>query len=276
MYFSVVIPLFNKEISIKTTLESVLNQSYKNFEVIVVNDGSTDSSASVVEKFCDSRIRLINKENHGVSSARNRGIREARNEWIAFLDGDDLWKPNHLAEVVKMINLFPEERVFSTAYCLADGRKIHVWETDSNIFPIENFFRTSMRKSIINSSMGVVHKDCFKESGYFNEILTGWEDRDLWGRLARKFKVIKSKRDTVIIRSDAENRSHLSFNIYKHGLYHYDFNSATSDDEIRYYKCEISIWLRKWIKSGRFRLFFILYWRQRKHITFIDLVKRCS
>jgi len=90
--FSVVIPLYNKERSVKNTIESVLNQTFQDFEVIVVNDGSTDNSLEVVKSFNDERIRIINQKNSGVSSARNRGIKEAKYEWIAFLDADDLWE----------------------------------------------------------------------------------------------------------------------------------------------------------------------------------------
>lgn len=88
---SVVIPLYNKDKQIAKTLYSVLKQTYPNFEVIVVNDGSTDNSLSEVSKISDSRIRLICQENKGVSAARNRGIQEAKSDYIAFLDADDEW-----------------------------------------------------------------------------------------------------------------------------------------------------------------------------------------
>jgi glycosyltransferase involved in cell wall biosynthesis len=82
--FSVIIPLYNKELSISNTIQSVLDQTFQNFEIVIVNDGSTDNSVKEVEKFDDKRIRLIHQENKGVSAARNRGIEEAKYEWIAF------------------------------------------------------------------------------------------------------------------------------------------------------------------------------------------------
>src|SRR5690554_7052561 len=94
--FSVVIPLYNKELSINNTIQSVLNQTFQDYEIVVVNDGSTDKSLEVVKQINDFRIRIINKLNGGVSSARNRGIEESKFDWIAFLDGDDLWMENHL------------------------------------------------------------------------------------------------------------------------------------------------------------------------------------
>ena len=89
---SVVIPLYNKEKYIKRAIESVLNQTFQKFEIIVVNDGSTDKSAEIVQNIKDPRIRLINQKNAGVSAARNRGIQEAKYEYIAFLDADDFWE----------------------------------------------------------------------------------------------------------------------------------------------------------------------------------------
>src|SRR5690625_5076160 len=121
--FSVVIPLYNKELSIRNTLQSVLDQTFTDFEIVIVNDGSTDSSAAIVEEFTDPRIRLIHQENQGVSAARNKGIEEAKYDWIVFLDGDDLWENNHLEEFVKMIKLFPEDRVFCTSHTKSKLKK---------------------------------------------------------------------------------------------------------------------------------------------------------
>src|SRR5690554_3277529 len=101
--FSVVIPLYNKELSISNTIQSVLDQTFQDFEIVIINDGSTDNSVKEVEKFDDKRIRLIHQDNQGVSAARNRGIEEARNEWIAFLDADDLWMISKLHKVQNII-----------------------------------------------------------------------------------------------------------------------------------------------------------------------------
>src|SRR5690606_6751565 len=122
--FSVVIPLYNKELSVRNTINSVLDQTFKEFEIVIVNDGSTDNSVKEVEKFDDKRIRLIHQENKGVSAARNRGIEEAKYEWIAFLDADDLWRENHLEEVVRMINIFPDFKVYVTSFEYSDKRFI--------------------------------------------------------------------------------------------------------------------------------------------------------
>ncbi len=113
--FSVVIPLYNKAHTIKNTLQSVLNQTFTGFEVIVVDDGSTDRGTDVIRQFTkDIRIRIVHQENQGVSVARNRGIMEAKNDWIAFLDADDEWLSNYLTMVDQAISKLPEVGIVFT------------------------------------------------------------------------------------------------------------------------------------------------------------------
>lgn len=113
MLISVVIPLYNKAHTICNTLNTVIYQTYQDFEVIIVNDGSTDDSVAVVEKnFNDSRIRIVNQDNAGVSAARNKGVDESKGEWIAFLDGDDEWHPYYLATMADLINKYPKAGLF--------------------------------------------------------------------------------------------------------------------------------------------------------------------
>lgn len=105
---SVVIPLYNKAHTIVNTLQTVFNQTYQNFEVVIVDDGSTDNGVQLIqERFDDSRIRIITQENAGVSVARNRGIDEAKGEWVAFLDADDEWHPDYLKWVSTAAEMYP-------------------------------------------------------------------------------------------------------------------------------------------------------------------------
>src|SRR6056300_1045134 len=98
-YFSVVIPLYNKEKFIEDTLKSVLNQTFNDFEVIIVNDGSSDNSLSIVEQFKSEKIRLFTNKNRGLSYTRNFGIKKAKSQYIGFLDADDLWENDFLETV---------------------------------------------------------------------------------------------------------------------------------------------------------------------------------
>lgn len=112
---SVVIPLYNKAHTIVNTLNTVFNQTYQNFEIIIVNDGSTDNGVEVINQtFIDSRIRIINQSNAGVSVARNRGVKESKGEWISFLDGDDEWHPEYLSIVSTTISQYPEVGMICT------------------------------------------------------------------------------------------------------------------------------------------------------------------
>ena len=122
MKFSVVVPLYNKEKEIVDTLNSILNQTYKPDEVIVVDDGSTDKSIEVVEKNFKNKVKIIKQKNCGVSCARNRGIKEAKNEFICFLDADDLWENTFLEEVAKLIKDYPEAIVYSTSHKMIDEK----------------------------------------------------------------------------------------------------------------------------------------------------------
>lgn len=205
--FSVVIPLYNKEQSIVNTILSVLNQSYQNFEVIIVDDGSTDNSLKVVNDIQDSRIRVVSQENQGVSAARNQGIKESKYEWIAFLDGDDLWKKDHLEEIVKMIGTFPNQKVYVTSFEYSDKRKMFRHRRNSSIFKIENYFLEAIKESLIWTSIIAVHRDCFEKVGYFNRKLNRGEDLDLWARLARVYRIVKSSKITAIYNIDIDKAS---------------------------------------------------------------------
>lgn len=116
--FSVVIPLYNKQDCIRNTVQSVLNQTFPDFEINIVDDGSTDRSLEIARQFDDPRIRVFSKPNGGVSSARNYGIRQSRKKYIAFLDADDLWYPDYLSEIARLIDKYPGCGIYSAGYIL--------------------------------------------------------------------------------------------------------------------------------------------------------------
>lgn len=202
--FSVIIPLYNKELSIRNTLQSVLDQTFTDFEIVIVNDGSTDSSVAVVEEFTDSRIRLIHQENQGVSAARNRGIQEATNQWVAFLDADDLWMDDHLKTLYKMTQKHPEEKVFATSYIRSNQDFSN--STNNSIRIIENYFTEALKGHFVWTGVICVNKEVFDEVGNFNINICRGEDLDLWARIGREYKYILSKKITSIYKIDSENR----------------------------------------------------------------------
>lgn len=215
LHISVVIPLYNKAGTINETLLSVLRQSYLYFEIILVNDGSTDNSLSIVETFTDDRIKIFTKKNQGVSSARNFGIKKSNYELIAFLDADDIWLPNHLEEISKLYNSFSNSGIYAMNY----EKSFFNSSTTNTIFNgilnshyglIENYFRASTIDCICWTSSLAIPKNILLEFNGFDETLKTMEDIDLWTRIALKYKVAFSCKITAIKKiNDLSN--HLSY-----------------------------------------------------------------
>jgi glycosyltransferase involved in cell wall biosynthesis len=184
MFFSVVIPLYNKEPYILRAIQSVLNQTHSDFELIVVDDGSTDGSAAVVESVSDPRVRLVLQPNGGVSRARNRGVKETRSEWVAFLDADDEYAPSFLREAVCFIEQHPSDRLaFLSCRIVYQGlQKKNETPIPSGIY---NYFSlcTSCTTPATSSST-VVNKQAFINTGGFPEGVRQYEDWMLWAKLA--------------------------------------------------------------------------------------------
>lgn len=209
IYFSVIIPLYNKEKSVSSTVESVLNQTYPHFELIIVNDGSTDSSLEVVQQFDDPRIRIIDKENGGVSSARNVGIKAAKYEYIIPLDADDLWLPFALAEFVELVRDYPQAQVFCTSSCISEKQ----FKGFNKKYYVEDYFYVS---AVLLAKYGTplmvtgsvaVKKTCFDMVGNYDENVQHGEDIDLWLRLNANCRIAKSELVTMIYRLNSENRA---------------------------------------------------------------------
>ena len=120
--YSVVIPMYNKAEYIRYTLKSVLAQSFHDFEVIVVDDGSTDNSLKIARQTDSDKIRIIAQENQGTAVARNTGIEHASGEYIAFLDADDEWKSNYLETIDTLTDKYPQSDIFVTAYRVIMGK----------------------------------------------------------------------------------------------------------------------------------------------------------
>jgi glycosyltransferase involved in cell wall biosynthesis len=194
-FFSVIIPLYNKENFIENTLKSVLNQNFTDFEVIVVNDGSTDKSEEKLLSFKDKRIQYYHKENEGVSIARNYGISKAVSKYITFIDADDYWYPDFLKVMFENIQDFPEQKIFTAAIEI---------ETSKNIFPAQysiqktgdlelvNYFKASIKESVIWTSCAIFHTSIFDEIGDFDPDIKSGQDTDLWIRIGLKYPVLFS------------------------------------------------------------------------------------
>lgn len=193
---SVIIPLYNKATSIATALDCVLAQTFQDFEVVVVDDGSTDNGAAIVEQYVDSRIRLIRQENAGVSAARNRGIREARGEYVAFLDADDEWLPEYLSVQHSLAQKYHQCDVFATNYIFigTSGNRIPTilrrLPSNAPDFEMSNYFEVAYSSHPpLWTSAVMVRKKAVESVGGFPVGVKSGEDLLTWARLAVKHKI---------------------------------------------------------------------------------------
>lgn len=194
-FFSVIIPLYNKEKFVENTLKSVFSQTFSDFEIIIVNDGSTDQSEQKVQQFQDSRIRYYSKKNEGVSVSRNLGISLAQSNYITFIDADDYWYPDFLETMFQNINRFPEQSVFAAAVEI---------ETSKSVFPAQysiqktkdwelvNYFNASSKETVICTSCAVFEKNVFGKTDIFDVAIKSGEDTDLWIRIGLVYPVLFS------------------------------------------------------------------------------------
>jgi len=206
---SVVIPAYNAEKYVEEAIDSVLNQTFQDFEIIVVDDGSKDFTKEKVLNIADTRIRYIHKENGGPSSARNTGIKSARGKYIALLDYDDIWMPQKLERQLAKFNLEPDlGLVYSWVQSInPDGshRFVAKPETEGWVYNdliIDNFQH--------NGSVQLIRKECFEKAGYFDESLLNVQDWEMWLRLAKyyKFGVVREILVKYRVRPDSHSKQH--------------------------------------------------------------------
>jgi len=209
---SVIIPLYNKEREIKRAIDSILSQTFQNFEIIVVDDHSSDGGPAIVKSYHNFRITLIEQDHRGVAYTRNHGVKLATSDFIAFLDADDEWMPNHLETIMRLIKKYPEAGMFSTAWKMqiADGKTR--W-ANLNCIPktpweglLPDYFKSGdLGDSPVCTSVVTIPRKIFLEIGGFADHWKG-QDLDLWGRIALKYPVAFSWDGGAIVHNDASNR----------------------------------------------------------------------
>ncbi|MEW5767211.1 MAG: glycosyltransferase [bacterium] len=195
---SVVIPTYNAAAYLPEAIDSVLAQTFQDYEIIVVDDGSTDNTREVLAPYQD-RIRYIHQENAGPSPAKNKGIKEARGEFVAFLDADDIWLPEKLALQMEVFENDPEVSLVHANVVRFGENWTELEEAqwqERIASPRRRFtgyiFQPLLMQNLICTSAAVVKKSCFLddgEVGFFDQELVRAEDHDLWLRIARKYKI---------------------------------------------------------------------------------------
>lgn len=217
MRFSVIVPLYNKEPYVETALRSVLSQTFKDYEVIVVNDGSSDNSLAVAEKvlFGVGNARIVNQENTGVSTARNNGIAAAQGEYICFLDADDWWESTFLEEMDGLIKEYPDAGLYCTNYYYVHNRKSVVkLDIPTGYF---NYCKEYARTlcMIATSSSSSSSKAILTEMGGFKPWLKLGEDFDLWIRIALKYGTAILNKPLVYFNNDVPVKFRATHHLHK-------------------------------------------------------------
>lgn len=269
---SIIIPLYNKNQSIIKTVGAVLKQSFTDFELLIVDDGSTDNSLNVVKRFKDGRIRLIAQENGGVSSARNTGIKNAKYEWIAFLDADDHWHKDFLKNVYGII-IKNEIELITTDFEKLDGKGKTIKKFISGVKGKVNFFdvSSSLGWHIVNMSAFCTTKEALLQIGGFNPAISHGEDMEVIEKIAKRGDVYLINKILSFYVQDSENRA-MMIKPHPAKTWLYNFNAKTigNTKENTYYKNRIMTNILNYIKSGNLEYSFILF---NKHSTFISPLK---
>lgn len=183
--FSVIIPLYNKARYILRTLNSVFGQEYPFFEIIVIDDGSTDGGGELVVSEFGNKVRLIRQSNQGVAAARNVGIQNASFDYLAFLDADDVWHPAYLSWMKELLNRWPDAGLLGSSYSVGGLQAV---SPDPPIEVIEDYFREADYNTRFTSSSTVIHRNFFKHNSPFKRHLVQGEDIDVWLRAFVWFK----------------------------------------------------------------------------------------
>ena len=243
--FSVVIPLYNKADTVARTLESVVAQTYKNFEVVIVDDGSTDDGVVVAGRFKgELRLKVVRQNNAGVSVARNTGAQHAKAPYLAFLDADDEWLPGYLEEINQMIEGFPDAEVYGTNYYCVTSRSLICNRAWGKTRKLIDFNDAWVRRCPIHTSSSVVRKDAFTAIGGFVPGHKYYEDAELLFKLSDRGKFCVSSIPLLRYNTDATIRAtgeEQPIGKYAHWIYFEEVLSRTekSTKAIRAIKAEV-------------------------------------
>lgn len=211
-FFSVIVPLYNKENYVENTLKSILNQTYIDYEILIINDCSTDKSVEKVTPFLSEKILLIHHDkNKGLSATRNTGIKNSKSDYVVFLDADDLWKRTFLETIYGLIKNFPEAQIFATNYEEVYKNKSFAPSNGScflrkNFEGYINFFKINTKQGIYNHGSVCFYKSIFEKTGYYDENIDFSEDIDFNIRANYYFKLTYSNSIQMSYLIQSENQ----------------------------------------------------------------------
>jgi len=201
---SVIIPTYNRGWIIKEAIDSVLAQDYAEFELIVVDDGSTDNTSEILDSYRNV-IKVLFQKNKGVSAARNRGIAEASGKFIAFLDSDDLWLPQKLSAQIEFFNQTPNALICQTEEVwIRNGLRVNPKKRHKKLSGM--IFKPSLELCLVSPSAVMIQRSLFDRVGEFDETLPACEDYDLWLRISCRFPVHLIDRPLIIKRGGHDDQ----------------------------------------------------------------------
>lgn len=204
---TVVIPAYNHAAYLPDALNSVLAQTFADWEIVLVDDGSTDATAAVAACFTDSRIRYIFQENRGLSGARNTGIAAAQGELIALLDADDTWEPEFLATMCAALNSDPSAGAAYCGFRYMDGNGQPLPASVCRVVPPEQFRDELFKGSWLSACTVVVRRAIYQQAGPFDERLRACEDYDMWLRISQQHRFVGLPRVLAWYRRVGNNMS---------------------------------------------------------------------
>ena len=193
---SVVIPTYNRVTFLKAAIDSVLAQTFRGFELIVVDDGSTDGTPKLLSSY-GYKIRVIPQANQGPSAARNRGIEAAKGKWIAFLDSDDVWKPDKLKKQAQFITDHPDTKICQTEEVwIRNGKRVN--PRKKHEMHSGWIYEKCLPLCIVSPSSVMIHQEVFEKVGLFDETMPACEDYDLWLRIAPHYPVFLIREQLIV------------------------------------------------------------------------------
>ena len=209
---SVIIPVFNGEKTIQETIESVLNQTLTDLELLVINDGSQDGTLDIVKRIPDSRIQIFSYPNAGQSTSRNRGIELAKGEYVSFIDADDLWTPDKLEAQLQALQAKPKAGVAYSWTNWIDESSQLLGKGSYNTEQGEVFAKLLLNDFVANGSNVLIRREALTEVGGFDPLVTPAEDWDLWLRLAIRYEFVAVRSPQILYRISPHSAS---FNVWK-------------------------------------------------------------
>jgi len=248
---SVIIPTYNSEKFINRSIDSVLKQDFKDYEIIIIDDGSKDMTYEKIKKYLTNKIKYIKQKNMGPASARNKGIKNSIGEYIAFLDSDDEWMPFHLSECIKKLdadNSLGLVFTHSINHYNNGKKELRGGKDNTNkIFP-----RKIWPPILQCTPATVCRKNILNKTGLFNISYKSFEDRDLWIRIEEESKIKEIKKVTVIIHKRNESLSSKMNHKYVEKNYLKIIYSAIKRKPELYNKNKNEILAEAWFVSGRY------------------------